>query len=67
MSNGNFDAWFKQVDEHLIAHIGLGAYDLRDRLWYDAYDDGLTPEEAVEDLCGDVNDPESFLENELFS
>jgi hypothetical protein len=61
-----FKEWLAKVDAILFASIGLGHRDLRDRLWRDAFEDELSPAEAVEDLVGDVSDPEAVMREELF-
>ena len=63
-----FEKWIKQVDSILLAGLGLGYRDLRDRLWRDAYDNGQTPQDAVEDLVGsmDPEDIEETMKEELF-
>lgn len=63
-----FKQWLQRVDAILVAALGLGHRDLRDRNWRDAFDDGYTPEEAVEDLVGGLDDDnidETMME-ELF-
>jgi hypothetical protein len=61
-----FEQWMKKVDRLLENVLGIGSSDMRDRLWRDAYDDESTPEQAIEDLVGDLDDPETVMESELF-
>lgn len=61
-----FEQWLKEVDSILVNAIGLSHRDLRDRLWRDAYEGELSPEEAIEDLVGDLSDLEQVMEDELF-
>ena len=41
------------VDSYLIEKIGAMQLDLEDHLWYDAFEDGMEPSEAVEDFLYD--------------
>ena len=50
-----FDLWMRTVNKELRFYLcGMDSRDLPDRLWADAYDDGLTRDEAIECLIGDV-------------
>lgn len=49
MSDGAFDQWMKVVDSLICDQLGVGAGELPDYLWRDAYDDGIAPEDAAED------------------
>lgn len=54
----NFKEWMKEVDAQINKLIGFGltSDDLADYLYDDAYDDGLTPEEAaIEAIKNDAN------------
>jgi len=42
-----FNAWKSTVDKHLIALIGMSSDDLTDASWYDYFDDGLHPVDAI--------------------
>lgn len=46
--NTHFELFMKQVDEILVSKIGLDHESLPDYLWYDDYENGATPEEAIE-------------------
>lgn len=43
-----FENWLAQVDKELNKEWGFGHRDLPDWGWRDAFDDGLSPEEAAE-------------------
>lgn len=45
----DFKDWMINVNHVLIDTIGAGAYDLSDYPYYDAWEDGMTPEEAATD------------------
>lgn len=64
----NFDQWLRQVDSILVAGLGLGHRELRDRNWRDAFDDGYSPEEAVDELVGGLDDDniDATMMEELF-
>jgi hypothetical protein len=42
-----FDAWMRAVDEALIRKVGVSSNDLPDWTYRDAYEDGLTADEAA--------------------
>ena len=44
----SFDAWYKECDGIVSRRLGLGVEDLPDATWRDYYEDGLTPDEAIE-------------------
>ena len=46
---GSYDFWIKQVDALLVRKIGLGHDDMEAWAWRDAFEDGYTPAEAIED------------------
>lgn len=69
MAQQTFEQWFQQVDRLISSKLGLGVNDLRDRLWRDAFEEGLTPQEAVEQELGDLDSDEGLEEamlDELF-
>ena len=45
-----FDSWLREVDVRMEARIGLDHRDMEDWTWRDAYDDGATPSEALDDF-----------------
>lgn len=49
----SFRSFMSQVNSILVWRIGVAAQDLPDYLWRDCYDDGLSPEEAVDDFLDD--------------
>jgi Family of unknown function (DUF5419) len=46
----DFDAWMKEIDKLLVSEIGVGHDDLPDQNYYDCYDDGMTPQEVVDEV-----------------
>ena len=42
-----FMKWYEQCDKIVASYIGLGIDDLPDASWYDYYQDGLSPKEAI--------------------
>jgi hypothetical protein len=46
--NAAFTAWLSQLDKAFIRAHGLSYQDFPDWNWRDAFDDGLTPLQAVE-------------------
>lgn len=52
----SFNAWIRAVDA-LIAHrVGLTHRDLPDWLWADHFEDGASPEEAVDEFFEELAD-----------
>ena len=49
-----FRDWLIEVDEHIGARVGVSIYDLPDRLYRDAYEDGIDPEKYAEDILVEV-------------
>ncbi len=43
-----FEKWMYLVDNLLVIRIGLDSMSLYDADWYSDFEDGLTPEEAVD-------------------
>jgi hypothetical protein len=43
-----FDAWMSAVDDALVRKTGVSSADLPDWTYRDAYEDGLTPQEAAD-------------------
>lgn len=62
-----YDEWIGEVDRILNSKIGLSHRDLSDRLWRDSYEDGESPEDAVFELVGDLDEGlEDTLMDEMF-
>lgn len=51
-----FDDWMAQVDRLLEARYGVGSSDLPDYLWADHFDNGSSPEAAVESFMEDEDE-----------
>ncbi len=47
-----FEAWMHEVDRAFIKTTGLGRDDWPDQCYWDWWDDGLEPEEAVRETIG---------------
>lgn len=45
----SFQKWMSEVDDVVNGFCGLSYNDLPDWRWRDAFNDGMTPEEAVMD------------------
>jgi hypothetical protein len=43
-----FDQWMKSVDALLVERVGLDSGSIEDSLWFDDYDDGLSPQEEFD-------------------
>lgn len=54
----SFLIWKDKVDQILLQKVGFSSDDLTDWLWRDAFDDSLTPEQAVEAFSFDVGLPD---------
>lgn len=54
----SFDEWMNQVDEVLFKEIGMSHMDIPDQTYRDYFDDGMSPEDAVETI---------MEEDEMFS
>jgi len=61
----DFETWLRKVDALYISTIGLGMDDLGDAPWYDYWDDGMTPREAVAHALTDWQDMEFDLIDDL--
>jgi hypothetical protein len=61
-----YENWLREVDNILFNSVGVTSGDMRDRLWRDTYECGDSPADAIFELCGDVDDIEQFMEDELF-
>jgi hypothetical protein len=49
-----FEDWLKLADAKIIARTGMGRESWPDWDWWNAFDDGLTFGEAVEDFLEDL-------------
>lgn len=58
----DFDQWMKQVDRVVQGKIGLSVHDLSDKCWRDEFDSDSTPEDAVLNLLGDLDDPDDLFD-----
>ncbi len=50
----SFEEFMKKCDARVSARLGLGVYDLEDWQWMDAYEDEMTPAEAVGQFLEDI-------------
>jgi hypothetical protein len=50
---GGFAHWLKRVDALLLRRLGVTHLDIADRLWRDAFDDGVTPAEIVSEILAE--------------
>jgi hypothetical protein len=55
-----FDQWMKDVDKYLLRKVGLTHSDLPDFPSYDMWSDGISAEEAAQDLL----EEEGFTDGE---
>ena len=62
MTEMSFKAFMRACNAILVSKIGMSADCLTDWNWRDAYDDGQTPEEAVESFAEDM-----AMEDPLFA
>jgi len=46
--------WMAEIDRLMVAEAGVTHNDLPDQPWRDWYDEGLEPEEAVENALDDA-------------
>ena len=61
-----FAAWLDELDSYTLNRIGLGILDLQDWCMRDAFDDGLSVEEAFEVMCEEQDiDPRALLDDEF--
>jgi hypothetical protein len=56
MNDTDFDTWMRQVDECIGRRCGLSSSDLPDWTYRDAFDDGLSPEEAAAEALDNAQD-----------
>ena len=62
----NFEQWMAEVNRELSDRIGITSDDCRDRCWYDEFDAGCTPVEAIaEQFGGNADDYEAMMREEL--
>lgn len=47
----SFDGWLEQVNTEVQKQLGVGILDLPDQCWRDWHDNGLSPDEACEQMC----------------
>lgn len=53
VTDQRFALWLGIVDQRLSMRTGMGHRDLADWTWRDAFDDGSSPSEAVQDALED--------------
>lgn len=51
-----FEDWMKKVDAIFIRKTGLDRDSWPDWCYYDAFEDGCTPEDAFEDAWEEISD-----------
>ena len=49
-----FQRWMQEVDEICLGEYLMSIYDLPDMAFHDAYDDGQTPEEFMDEVIPDL-------------
>ncbi len=50
----SFETWLKQCDRVTMARLhGISLHDMTDASWMDYFEDGLSPEDAVESAIDD--------------
>lgn len=50
-----FQKWMQEVNEICLSAYLMSIYDLPDMPFYDAYEDGRTPEEFMADTIPDID------------
>lgn len=53
-SDSGFNIWMEEVDQLLIEELCVSSADLEDRCYRDAYDDGVSPREMVNEIIQEV-------------
>ncbi|QGJ88846.1 hypothetical protein SEA_YECEY3_95 [Mycobacterium phage Yecey3] len=48
-----FEQWLRQVDALLLKVWGVTSGDIADRLWRDAFEDGITPAQYVREIVSE--------------
>jgi len=56
-----FEVWMNKVDASVSRRAGLGAYDLPDWMYRDAYDDDMSPEDAATEALIAADYPPELL------
>lgn len=46
----SFYSYMVQVDRLCMSKVGLSVFDLPDAMWWDYWNDGVPPKEALDDL-----------------
>ena len=57
----SFEAWMKKVDASVSARAGIGASDLPDGMYRDAYDDEMSPKDAATEALLAADYPPELL------
>jgi len=55
-----FKNWFAKVDAIMAAHYGLGAGDLPDWNYRDAFDEGMEPTDAARHAIAEILEAEGY-------
>jgi hypothetical protein len=53
MPKATFEQWMAKVDAVLVRTCGLTSGDLADWMYGDAYDDGVSPREAAQEVLAE--------------
>jgi hypothetical protein len=61
----SFEEWMKEIDQLLIAKVGLGTSDLADAPYYDNWESGLEPIEMCAIVLVEWNDMDPNFAAEL--
>ena len=48
-----FSGYLRVADARITRKVGIGLMDLRDRLWWDSYDDRVHPGEAADEAIAE--------------
>lgn len=49
-----FELWMEQVNALFLAGFGITSDDVEDYMWHDAFTDGLSPREAMDQWKEDM-------------
>lgn len=50
MNDDKFRLWMQDVDDRVYDRLGVSVMDLPDQEWRAWFDEGLSPEEAIEEM-----------------
>ena len=48
----DYETWMQGVDSLLISIIGMASQDIPDECWRDYFEDGCSPEQALQGIYG---------------